>query len=180
MTETATAGDSSEERTYDGVLGAFPYAFRASDSRLFRSYVALGGIVAFGIVLVFALALVKLLGDTVGSTATLTFSRSFYIVVALAVVAPIIAPVLLVARRHRRTGSEGRYDRALAAMGYLFIGSLYVLLVISTPEALQEEITGSGPVAATIRYLYDLPRLAGLVPPAVVATAMYLLHRWLR
>ena len=68
----------------------------------------------------------------------------------------------------------------MAATGYLFLLSLYVLLVISAPENLRDPVTGSGPVAAVIRVLYDLPRTTGLVPPLLVALSLYLLHRRLR
>lgn len=180
MTETASAAED-DERTYKGLFGAFPYAFRVSDSRLFRSYVVLGGLAILFIALTFVLGVVTLIGNTAGAGAgTFTFSRSFFIVVGLAAVAPLIAPVLFVARRHRRTGNDRRYDRTLALAGYGFLVSLYLLLVISAPENLRDPVSGSGPLAATVRFLYDLPRTAGLVPPLVVAAVMYLLHRRLR
>lgn len=179
MTETATTAE--DEGSYSGLFGAFPYAFRSSDSRLFRSYVVLGGFAALLIALTFVLGVVTLIGSTAGAGAgTFTFSRSFFVVIGLAAVAPVIAPVLFVARRHRRTESDRRYDRTLALAGYGFLGALYLLLVISAPANLRDPVSGSGPLAATIRFLYDLPRTAGLVPPVVAAAVMYLLHRRLR
>jgi uncharacterized membrane protein YuzA (DUF378 family) len=180
MTETASATED-EGDTYRGLFGAFPYAFRASGSRLFRSYVVLGGLAALLIAVTFALGVVTLVGNTTGAGAgTFTFSRSFFIVVGLAAVAPVIAPVLFVARRHRRTGSDAGYDRALALSGYVFLASLYLLLVISAPPERRDSVTGSGPVADAVRFLYDLDAVYGLLPPLVVAVVMYLVHRRLR
>jgi hypothetical protein len=177
MTETASATDDGE--AYRGLFGAFPYAFRASDSRLFRSYVVVGGLAAALIAVTFVLGLVTLIGNTAGAGAgTFTFSRSFFIVVGLAAAAPAVAPVLFVARRHRRATSDVGYDRALALSGYVFLASLYLLLLISAPENLRDP--PSGLFAPAVRFLYDLPRTAGLVPPVVAAAAMYLLHRRLR
>ena len=84
----------AEESTYSGLVGAFPYAFRRSDSWLFRSYVVLGGLVAAVIALLFVFALVVLIaGTTGGRGGTFTLSRAFFIVVGLFVVAPVLAPV---------------------------------------------------------------------------------------
>ncbi|WP_231754466.1 hypothetical protein [Halapricum sp. CBA1109] len=181
MTETAAATDGDD--SYGGIFGAFPYAFRASESRLFRSYAVVGGLAALAIAVTFLLALVNLVGSTASAGAgVFTFSRSFYIVVALAVVVPIIAPVLSVARRHRRgTGSSpSRYDFGLAAVGYVYLGSLYVLLVASAPSGLRRDPEGSGVTASVVEFLYGLDPIYGLVPPAAVALVMYLLHRVLR
>jgi len=177
MAGTAASGET-DERAYGGLFGAFPYAFRASRSRLFRSYVVVGGLTAVLIAVTFVLGLVALLGSTASAAAgVFTFSRSFFVVVGVAAAAPTVAPVLFVARRHRRSGGDPRYDLVMAAFGYAFLVSLYVLLVISAPEHLRDPVSGSGPLAATIRVLYDLPRTAGLIPPAIVVLAMYLAHR---
>lgn len=167
------AGDGEP---YSGVLGAFPYAFRASGSRLFRSYVVLGGLLALLVAVLFGVALVVLIARTAGvGGGTFTFARAFFVTVGFAVVAPLVAPVLLVARRHRRTGSDPRYDAALAATGYLFVGSLYLAVVVSTPATQQEPVTG--PLAPVVDALYGLPRLAS-VPILVGATALVALAHW--
>jgi hypothetical protein len=171
MTET-------DEAAYSGVFGAFPYAFRASDSRLFRSYVVLGGLVAALVALLFVFAFVGIVADTLRGGGFATFSRAFVVVIGLFVVGPLIAPVLLVARRRRRTGDGGRYDPALALAGYLFLASLYVGLVISTPEAQQQSVSGA--LAPVVSFLYGLPRIAGLVPPMVAAGVIYVAHRAFR
>ena len=64
--ETQPADDSTtdEDDAYGGLLGAFPYAFRSSDSLLFKSYAVLGGLAALLTALLFGLALVVLLSNT--------------------------------------------------------------------------------------------------------------------
>jgi len=180
----ASAGESdgSGERdgsSYGGFFGAYPYAFRHSDSRLFRSYVVLGGLVTALVVLFFVTALVTLIANTVGTVGgTFTFVRAFYIVVGLAVVAPLAAPVLLVARRHRRVGASADYDGALAAGGYLFLFSLYLALVISAPPGARSDPPGA--IAPVVEFLYGLPPAAGAAPPLVAIGLGYLLHRHYR
>lgn len=174
----AVASDDVTPRddAYAGLFGAFPYALGASDSLLFKTYALGGGLLAFGITLLFGLSIVVLLGATAGvAGGSFTFSRAFFIFVGLLVVAPLLAPVLFVARRHRRGTSTGRYDATLAALGYLFVGSLYVALVISTPAEQQEAVTG--PHAPLVRLLYGLPRLAGLLPPLFASALIWLAGR---
>jgi hypothetical protein len=168
---------------YRGVVSAFPYAARASGSWVFRSYVVVGGLATLAIALVVVLGLVVLIGQTASiGGGSLTLSRAFYVVVGLFVVAPLIAPVLLVARRHRTgRGRDPRYDAAVALAGYLFLASLYVGLVITVPPAQQTEPTGAlAAIAPAIRVLYDLPQLAGLAPPAVAAAVIAVVHRAMR
>lgn len=170
-------GDGDE--AYSGLLGTFPYAFRNSDSLLLRSYVVLGGVLAALVAFMFGLAFVTMMVTTLGAGGgVFTFSRAFFIVVGLFVVFPLLAPVLLVARRHRRVGNDVRYDAALAAAGYLFVLALYVGLVVSTPESQRE--TPPGVLAPVVTVLYDLPPLAGLVPPLLAALLVLVLHRRLR
>ncbi|AKU07981.1 hypothetical protein [Haloferax gibbonsii] len=173
---------------YGGVIGAFPYAFRHSESWLFKCYVLVGAL-ATGVVSLFvAFGLVVLIGATAGVPGgSLTLSRSFYVLVGLFVVAPLVAPVLFVARRHRRTGSEPRYDLSLALAGFVFMASVYVGLVASVPAELQtpaEPFTvGSVTVSAlvpVVQLLYDLPAIYGLVPPVACAVGIYGIHRLLR
>jgi hypothetical protein len=168
---------------YRGVVGAFPYAFRASDSLLFRSYVALGGLLAVAVSLLFVAAVVGVIaGTTGGRGGSLTLARSFFAVVGLFVVVPLVAPVLFVARRHRRRERDAvtdtPYDATLAAAGYLFVLALYVGLVISIPP--DQRTTPAGALAPLIELLYGLPQLAGLGPPLVAAVVILLCHRRLR
>jgi hypothetical protein len=169
---------------YRGVLGAFPYAFRTSDSLLFRTYVALGGLLTIAVSLLFIAAVIGVIaGTTGGRGGSLTLSRSFFALVGLFVVVPLVAPVLFVARRHRRRRergetADGPYDAALAAGGYLFVVALYVGLVISVPPS--QQTTPTGALAPIATALYGLPQMAGVVPPLLAAAVILLCHRRLR
>lgn len=172
---------------YRGLFGAFPYAFGRTDSRLFKSYVLVGGLAAALLSLFVVLSLVVLFGQTASvQGGSLTLSRAFYIVVGLFLVAPVVAPVLLVARRHRRgliPDAGVRYDQWLAAAGYVFIGSLYVGLVISIPECFVldgEQVCRGQPtglLAPVVSTLYALPQLAAVLPPALAGGLIWLVHR---
>lgn len=172
----AADGSDAGERTYRGLPGAFPYAYRRSESWLFKTYVVVGGLAALGLGLMFVMAVVVTISETLAAAGgTFTFTRAFVLFVGFLVVFPLLAPVLLVARRHRRGGSPARYDRALAASGFLFVPALYLLLVISAPPGLREEPTGT--LAPLVSFLYGLPPLAGIVPPLLAAVVTYLVHR---
>jgi hypothetical protein len=165
---------------YRGVFGAFPYAFRQSRSLLFRSYVLVGALAALAVTVLFCAGLIVLVAQTAAiEGGSLTLSRAFYVVVGLLVVAPLLAPVLLVARRHRRSiGHDARYDLVLSIAGYLFIASLYVGLVITVPA--EQQAAPSGVVAPVVEALYALPQLAGVVPPLVASGLIVVAHRLLR
>ena len=188
MTESSSADASDAEGsggTYGGVLGAFPYAFRASDSVLFRLYVVVGGLLAALAVLVFGTALVVQVANTLGGPGgTFTFSRTLFVLIGLFVVGPLIAPVLLVARRHRRTGSDTRYDTLLAAAGVLFVVSLYFGLVASIPPEftldgqVQVRPPPSGPLAPLVGLLYAVPTVGAPVVPLLGASLILLAHRY--
>ncbi|PSP67945.1 hypothetical protein BRC79_06125 [Halobacteriales archaeon QH_8_67_27] len=155
-----SGGESDAEDSYGGILTAFPYAIRASDSRVFETYAAVSALFASA------------------PGGSFTFSRAFFIFLMFLVVAPLVTPVLLVAHRHRRTEPDVRYDRALALSGYGFLVALYLSLVITTPAALREE--PGGPFGAVAAFLYGLPRPAAAVPPVLAAVVMYLAYRRFR
>ena len=170
---------------YDGVFGAFPYAFRESESRLFKLYVAASA-VAIGLVTIFlGAALVVLIGQTAAvQGGSLTLSRSFYVVIGLLVVLPAIAPTLLVARRYRRGDDTSvRHETALAAAGFLFLLSIYLGVVASMPEAFAldgETVTRpppSGAFAPAVAVLYAIPPALAWTVPAVGAASVGLAHR---
>jgi hypothetical protein len=169
----STPGEGAE---YGGLVGSYPYAFRQSGSWLFRSYVVVGGVVTLLVGVLFTFAVVGAIAETTGAGGgTFTFARAFVVVVGFLVVLPLTAPVLLVARRHRRTDSGVVYDRALAASGYLFLFSLYLGLVPTTPPDLQQSPPAWA--APAVETLYGLPAAAGAVPPLVTVAVGYLLHR---
>jgi len=164
---------------YSGVLGAFPYAARQSDSWLFRSYALVSAVVGGGLALLVALGLVVLIAQTAAvAGGSLTLSRAFYVVVGLLLVLPVVAPTLLVARRHRREGSTPGYDAALALAGYLLVASLYVALVVTVPPA--QQTTPAGPLAPVVAALYALPPAAAVGPPLAGVVAIYAAHRLAR
>ncbi|WP_336000599.1 hypothetical protein [Halorientalis halophila] len=180
---------SDDERAYRGLFGAFPYAFRVSDSRLYRSYVVIGGLLATLTALAFAVSVMVQLGNSVGTPGgVFTFSRAFIIFVGALVFAPLVAPVLYFARRRRIQGAglDGRYDLAMGIAGYAFIFALYVGLVISIPECYNfgDEVTcrdpASGLFAPVIRVLYALPSITGLVPPTLAGLAIVAVDRLFR
>lgn len=172
----AKSSGMSEEGTYGGAVGAFPYAFRASDSRLFRAYVLVSGLLAALLVVFFVLALPGWIATTLGQSPVVALSRAFLVLIWLAVVAPLIAPVLVVARRHRLGRAVApRYDAAMAAAGYLFVVAVYVGLLIAAPAG--QRGTPTGVVAPLVELLYALPRPAGAIPPLAVVALMFAIHR---
>lgn len=172
----------SEE--YAGVLGAFPYAYRQSDSRLFRVYVVVGGLLAAALAAFFTFALVVSVASTTGiGGGTITFVRSIFVLLGFLVVAPLVAPVLFVARHHRREGSDARYDAALAASGACYVASLYLGAVASMPAEfeLDGEVTTrpapSGATAPLVEALYAMPEVLSWTIPLAGAAVVYLVHR---
>lgn len=158
---------------YTGLLGAIPYAFRRSDSRLFRSYVLVGGLATLLVTALIALGLAVLVEATLAGSALVTLSRSFYVLIGLLIVAPLVAPILFVARRHRREQSvTPQYDRRLALAGYGFLAALYVGIAITIPPA--EQTADPGPIVAV---LYALPWYVGILLPTAAAVGIYHVHR---
>lgn len=174
MSDGATV-DEGDRRSTGGLLRSFPDSFRASDSALFRSYAVLAGLLGLLAALLFAAALIVWFVSTLGSSALVTSSNALIGVVAVFVLGPLFAPVLLVARRHRRGRPDARYDRRLALAGYLFVASLYVGLVISVPPDQQEPVSGA--LAPVVGFLYGLPQVVGVVPPLLAAGLLWLVHR---
>ncbi|SEH52370.1 hypothetical protein SAMN05192561_104128 [Halopenitus malekzadehii] len=163
---------------YRGALGAFPYAVRASDSWFFRVYWLVGSLAALFIALVVGMGLIVELARTADLVrgGLVSFSRSLFVLVGFLAVGPLVAPVLLVARRHRLgTAVHRQYDQALAACGYAFLASLYLALVISAPPDFQTSTD-----SAVLALLYAAHPLFGLLPPFVAAAVMILAHRRLR
>ncbi|WP_435093550.1 hypothetical protein [Halorubrum sp. N11] len=163
--------------SYRGVFGAIPYAIRETESWTMRVYGVVGALSAGLIATVVTLALVVWMAETANvQSGTFLFSRSLYVVAGFAAVAPLLAPLLFVARRHRRGDPvKAGYDRTLAYGGFLFLLSLYVGMLISAPAELREP-TGS----AVVDVLYGLPQLAGVVPPVLAALVVFAIHYRLR
>lgn len=174
---------------YRGLFGAFPYAFKHGDSRVFRLYVILGTLSAIFIGGLFVLSLIVWIGQTASAPGgSLTLSRTFIAVVGLFAAGPLIAPILLVARKHRRGLSyHPRYDTVMAFLGVGFLCSIYVAAIISIPECFEldgEQICrdpASGLFGPIVNILYLLPQPAAIGPPALMMAVMagghYLLSR---
>jgi hypothetical protein len=165
---------------YRGVLGAIPYAVRASDSWFFRLYAVVGTLFAAAIGAVVAMALIVWMAETAGiEGGTFAFSRSLFVVVGFAAVAPLLAPTLLVARRHRRGDPvHPLYDQALAAAGSLFLAALYLGLLASVPPEQREPVSGA--LAPAVEALYALPGASGIAFPVLAAALLVATHRRLR
>ena len=176
--------DTTSDDAYGGFLGAIPYAFRETHSRLCRAYVVVGTVVAALVALVFGLGVVTLIGTGVGNPGGLLLSaRTFYVVIALFAAVPLLAPTLSVARRHRHGRTDARYDRAIAATGFLFVLSLYFGLVASMPPSFEldgETVTrpaAEGLFAPVIELLYALPEPVWPAVPAAAGAVMLFVHR---
>lgn len=183
---TADTGDvsttSEPDDAYRGVPGAFPYAFRASESWLFRGYVVAAAVVTGLLTVLFALTVVRVFGST---GAGFSVGRAFVVVVGLGAVAPVVAPVLLVARTHRR-GIERRtgYEAGLAVAGFLFVVSLYGLALAAMPETFVidgERVTRppaaeAGVFAPLVAVLYAIPSAYSLAVPTGAAALIAAVH----
>lgn len=163
---------------YGGVFGAVPFAVRTSGSWLFRSYAVVGGVVAAFAAVIFLLGVVGLLSSTAGGGGTVALSRAFFVVVAVLVVGPLLAPVLLVARRHRTGYGRPGYDRALGTAGYLFVVGLYVGLVMTIPPEFREP--AGGVLAPVVEALYAADPALAALPPVVGAVSVWVAHRHYR
>jgi len=155
--------------SYRGLPGAVLYAYRNAGSRLFRSFVVVGAVVSLLLLFLFASGLVALIADTASARGgRFTVLRAFYVVVLLGLVAPVLAPILVVARRRRRGSADGGGERAIALAGYGYLFALYVGAgVVGAPDANEPAETGAlGPVVA---WLNGLPDAAGFVLPVVAA-----------
>lgn len=172
---------------YRGAIGAVPYALRRSDSWLFRSYVVVGSVVALLVALLTVLGIIVLFGQTAEFRGgSLTLSRSFYALVGLFAFVPLVAPILLVARRHRREGSKPAYDRWLGVSGYVFVLSLYAGLIASIPATfeldgeIQTREAPSGLAAPIVEALYAIPPELSVLVPAAGALVIVGVHYSLR
>ena len=178
MSETEATAVGGE-RTYGGLPGSFRYSFHQSDSRLYRSYAVVSGLLGLLITALVGLGLIVWIFQTADQSALVTLVRSFLVLVGLLIVIPLFAPVLFVARRHRkRFDVDERYDVALAAGGYCYVASLYVGLVITVPP--DQQTTPAAAIAPIVELLYALPPAVGLIPPVLAAIGIYALHRRFR
>lgn len=163
--------------SYRGVFGAIPYAIRHTDSWTMRAYGVVGTLAAVLITVVVTLGLVDWMAETAEvQSGVFLVTRAMYVVFGFAAVAPLLAPLLFVARRHRRNDPVAvGYDRKLAYTGFGFLASLYLGMLISAPADLREPTS-----SAVVGALYALPPLVGFVPPVVATFLLFWTHRRLR
>lgn len=148
-------GEPAESPSYRGFVGAYRYAFRRSGSVWFRLYVAASAVLVAFVTVLVALAMIRWIARPAG----LFGDRGLLAVVGILLVLPVAAPVLLVARRHRRTDrpQPASADRLVGLAGFALVFGIYLGLVIVAPA---EGTRGS--LAAA---LDALPTVAGVVPP---------------
>lgn len=156
---------------YAGLVGAFVYASRQSRSWLFRLYVVTGAAVGLFIAVLLVLATITWIANPVAFGERLLLG-----VIGILLLAPLAAPVLIVARRHRRGGSEPAADRWFGLTGYAFVAAIGLALYITDPST-HDVGGGMAPLAA---WLDGLPDLAGLLPPVVAALAIVAVARLTR
>ncbi|MDY6817238.1 MAG: hypothetical protein SVG88_01145 [Halobacteriales archaeon] len=147
---------------YSGLIGAFRFAFRRSDSRFFQSYVLISALLGLFVGLLLVLGLTTWMANPTG----LIGEKALLAVLGLLFVGPLFAPVLLVARRYRRDSSTTAHDRLFALAGYGFVLAVYLGLFITDPN----EHAATGMIATLDR----LPRIYGLVPPVAAALGIAL------
>lgn len=141
---------------YAGVLGAFRYTFRATDSWLLRGYVLASAAVGGFTALLVLLGVVYWFGNAAGLIGELALLP----VVGILLLGPLLAPVLIAARRYRR-GVPVETVR-LAGLGWGFLIAVAVALVIADPT----------PHAWPVSLLDGLPWWSGFLAPIGVAAAM--------
>jgi hypothetical protein len=168
------------EEGYGGVLGAHRFAFRRARSRLFRTYVVVGATAVALIGMLIILGLVLLIARTASVPGgSLTLSRSFYIVIGVLVILPAMAPILVVARRHRRGRPiAGGQERSLALAGFLYLISIYLGVVASIPPRFRldgawvSRPTPEGLFAPVVSVVYAVPQPLSWVVPLIGAVVI--------
>lgn len=166
------------EQSRSLLVGSFRRAFAETDSLLLRSYAVVGALLAALLVVVLLLALPVWIFASEGGSELITFSRTFLLVAGVLLFVALAAPVLSSARRHRRGTASSRADFLLALAGYLFVASLYLALVISAPPDMRDPATGA--LAPVISFLYALPPIYALAPPALALAFLAAVHRFAR
>jgi hypothetical protein len=161
----------SETEPYSGLFGAYRYAFRRSDSLLFRAYVVVSALVGAFVSILLVLGVVNWAGN-----AGQFGERALLSVIGVLVLGPLFAPVLIVARRYRFGIRSRGDDRLLALAGAVFIASIWLALFITDPSP----HSTTGALGGVVALLDGLPRRYGLVPPIAAAAGIYLAVRYTR
>lgn len=157
-----------EDGTYGGLFGAFPYAFRKSESLLFRTYVLASAISGLYIAILLVLGIVVWIADPL-----LVGDKALLGVVGILVLGPLVAPVLVIARRYRLGIERPEADWLFGLVGYAFFGALYTGILITDPA----DHDAGWPLGSVFTVLDDIPDVVGLLPPIIGALAIYAVIR---
>ncbi|MFC7114444.1 hypothetical protein ACFQH2_04970 [Natronoarchaeum sp. GCM10025703] len=159
MTDAATDGAATPERSEESgsrsiLRKSYGRTFRSSDSILLRSYAVVSALVGLFLIALVLLAMPIWIAQTAGQTALNMIGRALLPLVGLALLAPLVGPVLY-AEKNRAAGTADRQgDATLAVAGYLFVASIYLALVISAPVEARTDPRDSSPRPSSsfIRY----------------------------
>ena len=158
---------------YSGLFGAYRYAFGQSDSWIFRAYVATSALVGGFTAFILALGVVAW-----AATPGLLGEKALLGVIGVLVLAPLFAPVLIVARRYRLGLDRAGSDRLLALSGVGFLVSIALALIVSDPDP---DVGGvPPPLDGAVEGLNAFPPTYGLIPPLVAVLGIYLAVRYTR
>lgn len=157
---------------YRGLPGAFVFAFRRSDSLVFRAYAVTSAVVGAFVAVVLLLGLVSWLA----SPATPFGQQALLAVIGVLLLLPLFAPVLVVARRHRHDVGGRRPDALVGLAGFGVVLAVYLALLVSDPNP--HEV--SGPLGPAVAALDALPRSAWVVPPLLAVGLLALAVRLTR
>lgn len=182
MTDAATDGaatpEPSEESGSRSILRkSYGRTFRSSDSILLRSYAVVSALVGLFLIALVLLAMPIWIAQTAGQTALNMIGRALLPLVGLALLAPLVGPVLYAAKNRAAGAADRQGDAALAVAGYLFVASIYLALVISAP--VEARTDPSGLIAPAIEFFYSLPPLAALAPPVLGAILIVAVQQWI-
>jgi hypothetical protein len=161
----------SDGTAYSGLFGAYRYAFRQSDSRLFRAYVVGSAFVGAFVSVLLVLGVINWAGS-----AGQFGERALLSVIGVLILGPLFAPVLIAARRYRLGLDRPGFDRLLGLAGIGFLLSIYLALFVSDPT----DHSAPGPLDAPVSIINELPQTYGLVPPVVATLFIYLAVRYTR
>lgn len=140
---------------YRGLVGAIRSAIRRSDSLLFRTYTVASVLVGGFATVLLVLGVVSWL-----ATPAPIGQRALLGVIALLLLVPLLAPVLVVARRHRRGVGDRRADAVVGLAGFGFVLAVYLALLISDPNP--HAVTG--PLGPAIAAIDAVPRGYWILP----------------
>lgn len=177
MTDAATDGAATESGSRSILRTSYGRTFRSSESVLLRSYAVISAIVGIFMVALVLLGLPIWIDQTAGQTALNMIGRALLPLVGLALLFPLVGPVLYAAKNRQKGRADRRGDAALGLAGYLFVISMYLALVISAPADARSDPPAL--VAPVIELLYGLPPLAGLLPPVVGAILIFAVQQWI-